>query len=83
MALKIKGIDISRAQTDIDFAKIKKAGVKFVILRAGIGSDEDTYFRRYLEQCEKYKIPYGCYWYVKAVKNAEFRREVKACIRTM
>ena len=42
MALKIKGIDISRAQTDIDFAEIKKAGVKFVILRAGIGSDEDT-----------------------------------------
>lgn len=83
MALKIKGIDISRAQTDIDFAKIKKAGVKFVILRAGIGSDEDTYFRRYLEQCEKYKIPYGCYWYVKAVKNAEFRKEVKACINTL
>lgn len=83
MALKIKGIDISRAQTDIDFAKIKEAGVKFVILRAGIGSDEDTYFRRYLEQCEKHKIPYGCYWYVKAVKNAEFRKEVKACIDTL
>ena len=59
MALKIKGIDISRAQTDIDFAKIKKAGVKFVILRAGIGADEDTYFRRNIEQCKKYKIPFG------------------------
>lgn len=83
MALRIKGIDISRAQTDIDFTKIKKAGVKFVILRAGIGTDEDTYFRRNLEQCKKHKMPFGCYWYIKAVKNAEFRKEVKACIATL
>lgn len=83
MALKIKGVDISRVQADIDFAEIKKAGMKFVILRAGIGADEDTYFRKNLEQCEKYKIPFGCYWYINAVTNAEFRKEVNACIATL
>lgn len=30
MALKIKGIDISRAQTDIDFAKIKRQALSLL-----------------------------------------------------
>ena len=49
--LKIKGIDISRAQEQFDFTAAVSAGVKFVIIRAGIRTDEDTYFRRNIEQC--------------------------------
>ena len=81
--MEIKGIDISRAQTDIDFDEIVKAGIKFVILRAGIGTDEDTYFRKYLAECEKHKIPFGCYWDIKATTNNDFRKEVNACITAM
>ena len=81
--MEIKGIDISRAQTDIDFDEIVKAGIKFVILRAGIGTDEDTFFRKYLAECEKHKMPFGCYWYIKATTNNDFRKEVNACITAM
>ncbi len=51
--LKIKGIDISRAQEQFDFTAAVSAGVKFVIIRAGIRTDEDTYFRRNLRVPEK------------------------------
>ena len=41
--MRTKGIDISRAQEQFDFTAAVSAGVKFVIIRAGIGRDEDTY----------------------------------------
>ena len=60
--MRIKGFDISRAQENIDFDKIEKSGAKFVILRAGIRSDEDTYFKRNLSECQKRNIPFGLFW---------------------
>ena len=81
--LKIKGIDISRAQEQFNFDAAVKAGVKFVIIRAGIGRDEDTYFRRNTEQCNKLGIDYGYYWYVTATDSEEFDKQIKACIKTL
>ena len=77
--LKIKGIDISRAQEQFDFTAAVSAGVKFVIIRAGISTDEDTYFRRNIEQCRKRNIPYGLYWYFEATSNDAFKAELAAC----
>lgn len=77
--LKIKGIDISRAQEQFDFTAAASAGVKFVIIRAGIRTDEDTYFRRNIEQCRKRNIPYGLYWYFEATSNDAFKAELAAC----
>lgn len=79
MALKIKGIDISRAQEKFDFDAAIKAGVKYVIIRAGIRADEDTYFRRNIEQCQKRNIPYGLYWYFEATSDDAFKAELTAC----
>lgn len=53
--MRIKGFDINRAQENIDFDKIEKSGAKFVILRAGIRTDTDTYFQYYLDECIKKK----------------------------
>ena len=36
------GIDVSKWQGDIDFEKVKNAGVEFVILRMGVMKDKDT-----------------------------------------
>ena len=47
--MRIKGLDINRAQENINFDKIEKSGAKFVILRAGIRTDTDTYFQYYLD----------------------------------
>ena len=79
MALKIKGIDISRAQEKFDFDAAIKAGVKFVIIRAGIRTDEDTYFRRNLSECLKRNIPYGLFWYFEATTDKAFEEELAAC----
>lgn len=77
--LKIKGIDISRAQEQFDFDAAVKAGVKFVIIRAGIRTDEDTYFRHNLSECQKRNIPYGLYWYFEATSDTEYEKELAAC----
>ena len=77
--LKIKGIDISRAQEKFDFDAAVKAGVKFVIIRAGIRTDEDTYFRHNLSECLRKNIPYGLYWYFEATTDTAFEEELAAC----
>lgn len=81
--MRTKGIDISRAQEQFDFTAAVSAGVKFVIIRAGIGRDEDTYFSRNIEQCRKLGIEFGCYWYVTATDTAELDRLINACIKTI
>ena len=81
--LKVKGIDISRAQEQFDFTAAVSAGVKFVIIRAGIRTDEDTYFRRNIEQCRKLGIDFGYYWYVTATDTAELDRQINACVKTI
>ena len=79
MALKIKGIDINRAQEKFDFDAAIKAGVKYVIIRAGIRTDEDSYFRQNLSECLKHNIPYGLYWYFEATTDKVFEEELAAC----
>lgn len=81
--MRTKGIDISRAQEQFDFTVAVSAGVKFVIIRAGIGRDEDTYFSRNIEQCRKLGIEFGCYWYVTATDTAELDRQINACVKTI
>ena len=81
--MRTKGIDISRAQEQFDFTAAASAGVKFVIIRAGICTDEDTYFRRNIEQCRKLGIDFGCYWYVTATDREELDRQINACIKTI
>lgn len=81
--MRIKGLDISRAQENIDFDKIEKSGAKFVIIRAGIGRDEDTYFRGNTEQCRKLGIDFGYYWYITALDNTELDSQIKACIKVL
>ena len=81
--MRTKGIDISRAQEKFNFTAAISAGIKFVIIRAGIGRDEDTYFRRNVEQCRKLGIDFGCYWYVTATDSEELDRQINACIKTI
>ena len=76
--MKIKGIDISRAQERFNFA-----GVEFVIIRAGIRTSEDTYFRRNVSECERLGIPYGLYWYFEAIDDKMYGEELTACLDTI
>ena len=50
-----KGIDVSEWQGKIDWDKVKKAGIKFAIIRVGYGSDytsqDDSYAKRNMDEC--------------------------------
>ncbi len=59
------GIDISYHQGNIDWQKVSDSAIGFVIIRAGYETDsgqkEDSKFREYVANCEKYNIPYALY----------------------
>jgi len=78
------GIDVSSWQGDIDFQRVKDAGVEFVIIRVGSGKgiETDRFVDRKFEQNIKgfnaVGLPVGVYFYsyanskAEAIKDAEF-----------
>lgn len=79
-----KGIDISTWQgTNDDFAKAKKAGIDFVILRAGFGretSQKDNAFEVNYKKAAAAGLPIGVYWYSYANSAEDARKEAAACM---
>lgn len=75
-----KGIDISYVQRGIDLYEAKKAGNKFVIIRAGISQRLDTEFKRHTEGAQKAGLPYGFYWYSRAFSARDAKNEARCCI---
>ncbi len=78
------GIDVSKWQGDIDFDRLKKAGVEFIIIRIGgtRGTNGeyflDSKFKRNIEGAKAYNIPVGLYFYSyansreHAIRDAEW-----------
>ena len=44
--MKIKGIDVSQWQGNIDWSKVKSSGIEFAILREGYRKTVDNKFRQ-------------------------------------
>lgn len=78
------GIDISKWQGEVDFEKVKNAGVEFVILRMGVMKNKDTplaidnTFEENYKNAKNAGLKIGVYIYSesntidKAIENAEF-----------
>jgi|GEM_PF-2215182 GH25 family lysozyme M1 (1,4-beta-N-acetylmuramidase)/uncharacterized protein YraI len=62
-AVKIYGIDVSKWQANIDWAKVKAAGVKFAILRIGTTYGKDSYFEKNYTAARAQGIDVGVYFY--------------------
>lgn len=78
-----KGIDISYHQGNIDFGKVKNQ-VDFVMIRSGYGMyQEDKNFRKYADECERLKIPYGFYHYSYARNIKEADIEVTGMLNSI
>ena len=61
----IHGIDISRWQGEIDWAKVKAAGTRFVYMKATEGGDHvDPPFQRNWEGARRAGVPRGAYHFV-------------------
>jgi len=77
------GIDISKWQEDVDFEKIKNAGVEFVFIRVGTAKGTngeyviDPKFERNITEANKYNIPVGVYYYSYANSTEHAVRDAK------
>ena len=77
-------IDVSYYQANIDYAKVKTAGIKGVILRCGrtgYGSSktkqEDSTFQKHYKGFKDVGIPVGAYYYSCATTVAEAKEEAE------
>lgn len=77
---KVYGLDLSVHNGTVDFEALKKAGISFVILRAGYGkvaSQKDSKFEEYYTKAKAAGIKIGAYWYSYALTAADGLTEAK------
>lgn len=73
----VLGIDVSKWNQNIDWNKVKEAGVQFVIIRCGYrGSKtgvlvEDPYFRQNIKEAKEAGLKVGVYFFTQAINQAE------------
>lgn len=81
----ILGLDISKHNGSIDWNAIKKANIKFVIIRAGYGTtpNTDIMFKRNIEEAIKHDMIIGVYWFSYSYTSDMEYREAKACLKTI
>lgn len=85
------GIDVSEAQGQIDWVKVKASGkVDFAIIRCSLGwTDGNIALRRdsrileNVKGCEANGIPYGIYWYSYCLKPENAKREAEYVLRVI
>ena len=81
-----QGIDISYAQSNVDWAKVKAAGVEFAMVRSGYGrelSQKDGMFESHYAGAKSVGIPVGTYWYSYAKDVDGAKKEAAACLETI
>ena len=79
----LKGIDVSKHQGKIDWQKVAKAGIDFVMIRAGYGkykAQEDNQFKANITGAFSAGLPIGIYWYSYATSSADAAEEAKVCL---
>lgn len=79
---KIFGIDVSYHNGAINWSKVKNAGVKYAILRAGRTSlsssktmAKDTRFEEYYKNAKAIGMPVGAYYYSRCATVTEGKKE--------
>lgn len=80
----VHGIDVSKWQADIDWDKVRAAGVKFVFIRCGYTSlsqkfamYEDEYFRQNIQGAYDAGIQVGVYFFSNSKTVSEAEQEAK------
>ena len=74
----MKGIDVRVHNGNIDWNKVKSAGIEFAILRAGFGrleKQKDEKFEQNYKNAKAAGIPVGAYWYSYAMTPEEAELE--------
>ena len=83
------GLDVSEFQGDIDFDRVKKAGVEFVYIRVGRGGGVgknpvlDKKFKKNIEGFNKAGIKVGVYFFSYSVSKKEILRDAKWVVKQL
>lgn len=84
------GIDVSKYQSGLDWKKIKKSGVSFVIIRIGYrgyGAEgklvKDPMFEEHFTNARNAGLKVGVYFFTQAMNEAEAQEEAEACNRAL
>ncbi|MBO5087350.1 MAG: hypothetical protein J6C01_01635, partial [Lachnospiraceae bacterium] len=85
------GIDMSQWQGNVNWSKIKSAGVDFVMLRIGYGKGRygassctiDPKFQSYVNGAKKVGIPIGIYFYSYATTPKQAQQEAEFVIENV
>lgn len=87
-AMVIDGIDVSYAQGgSIDWAKVKRAGMDYAIIRVGATSYGDghaivdDYYRQNIEGAKAAGLMVGVYYYSQAITQFEAQLEANRCLK--
>lgn len=84
MANQTFGIDVSSHNGSIDWSKVKNAGVKFAIIRAGYGRYAvDDYFYTNIKNALANGIAVGVYWFSYALDVNGAKEEANKCLETI
>lgn len=82
---KLKIIDVSVHQGEIDWAKVKASGVDGAIIRCGYGNDissqDDKQWKRNADECTRLGIPFGTYLYSYAKTDEQAKSEANHVLR--
>lgn len=81
--MTVKGIDISYANRNLDFAKIKVAGVSFAIIRTGYRQHTDDMFHSHMKNALAAGLDVGAYCYCMATTPAEARKEAEYAVNLL
>lgn len=83
------GIDVSKWQGDIDFEKVKNAGVTFVMMRIGVQTKQngelsiDPYFEQNIKNAKSAGLKVGVYLYSIATNSKEAIEHANWVIKTL
>ena len=80
------GIDVSKYQSGLDWNKIKKSGVSFVIIRIGYRGYgaagnlvKDPMFEEHFTNARNAGLKVGVYFFTQAMNEAEAQEEAEGC----
>lgn len=85
--MAVKGVDISVHNGNVDFQALKNAGIKFVIIRCGYGSDytyqDDERFAENVRKADTAGMPWGVYLYSYAKDTKMAKSEAQHTLRLL
>lgn len=81
--MEYRGIDVSKYQGDIDYAKVKGSGIQYVIARIGYGmyeNQKDPKFEANYSGAINNALPIGVYLYSYALNIDEAKKEAEVVL---